>query len=108
MLSQAFDLLEATVGDSELSGELITDCLEDSANRAIIGSLVDLARSVGKQTMAQNVDSDRARQFLSERGVDHGQGFHLGLPVLLDVAIPTFRPRTERPDPTSELADAPV
>jgi diguanylate cyclase (GGDEF)-like protein/PAS domain S-box-containing protein len=89
-----------------LDGELITDCLEDSTYRAIIGNLVDLARSLGKQTIAQNVESDRTRQFLSERGVDHGQGFHLGLPMPLEVGIPTLAPRPGRPEPTSELTNA--
>jgi diguanylate cyclase (GGDEF)-like protein/PAS domain S-box-containing protein len=90
----------------KLNGELITDCLEDSTNRAIIGDLVDLARRVGRQTIAPNVDSDGVRHFLSERGVDHGQGFHLGLPVPLEVAVPTCKPRADRPEPMEELTNA--
>ena len=75
-----------------LDGELVTDCLEDSASREIIGNLVDLARSLGKQTVAENVDSDRVKHFLRQRGVDHGQGFHLGIPIPLEVAVPSFTP----------------
>ena len=89
-----------------LDGELVTDCLEDSANRATIGNLVDLARSLGKETVAENIDSDPVRHFLRQRGVDHGLGFHLGLPVPLDAAVPTFTPRQERPEPTGELTTA--
>ena len=91
-----------------LDGELVTDCLEDSASRATIGNLVDLARSLGKQTVAENVDSDRVWHFLRQRGVDHGQGYHLGLPIPLEAAVPAFTPRQERPEPTERADDRAV
>jgi diguanylate cyclase (GGDEF)-like protein/PAS domain S-box-containing protein len=72
----------------KIDGGLVAECLDDSTDRAIIGSLVDLARNVGKKTIASHVPSDRVRNFLRDRGVDHGQGFHLGPPVPLGKAIP--------------------
>ena len=90
----------------KLDCELVTDCLEDSSSRAVIGSLVDLARSLGKQTIADQVSNDRVRDFLRQRGVDHGQGFHLGLPVLLEEAVPMLTPRPDRPEPTGRLTAA--
>ena len=90
----------------KLDCELVTDCLEDSSSRAVIGSLVDLARSLGKQTIADQVSSDRVRDFLRQRGVDHGQGFHLGLPVPLEDAVPMLTPRPDRPEPTGRLTAA--
>ena len=90
----------------KLDCELVTDCLEDSSSRAVIGSLVDLARSLGKRTIADQVSSDRVREFLRQRGVDHGQGFHLGLPVPLEDAVPMLTPRPDRPEPTGRLTAA--
>jgi EAL domain-containing protein (putative c-di-GMP-specific phosphodiesterase class I) len=72
----------------KIDGGLVAECLDDSTDRAIIGSLVDLARNVGKKTIASHVSNDRVLEFLRERGVDHGQGFHLGAPVPLGEAIP--------------------
>ncbi len=91
----------------KLDCELVTDCLEDSSSRAVIGSLVDLARSLGKQTIADQVSSDRVRGFLRQRGVDHGQGFHLGLPVPLEEAVPMLScARTDRSRPAGSQPHA--
>ena len=89
-----------------LDGELVTDCIENSSNRVIIGSLVDLARSLGKETIAEQVSSERVRQFLRQLGVDHGQGFELGLPVPLEEAVHAFRLRPDGPETMSTLAPA--
>jgi EAL domain-containing protein (putative c-di-GMP-specific phosphodiesterase class I) len=90
----------------KLDGEMITDCLEDSATRAAIGYLVDLARGLGKATIAEQVSNDRVRDFLRRRGVDHGQGFELGPPVPLEAAVATFKLRSDRPEATSRLTIA--
>jgi diguanylate cyclase (GGDEF)-like protein/PAS domain S-box-containing protein len=87
----------------KLDGELVADCLVDSTDRAIIGSLVNLARSLGKETIAEGVNSERVRRFLRQVGVDHGQGSHLSRPVPLHEAVPTFTPRPGRPESESQL-----
>lgn len=71
----------------KIDGEFVANCLDDPVDQAIIGSLVDLARSLGKETIAEHVPNGRARRFLRQRGVDHGQGHHLGRPILLRTAL---------------------
>jgi predicted signal transduction protein with EAL and GGDEF domain len=89
-----------------LDGELVTDCVENSSNRAIIGNLVDLARSRGKETIAEQVSSDGVRRVLRQLGVDHGQGFEFGLAVPLDEAVQAIRLRPDGPESMSSLATA--
>jgi diguanylate cyclase (GGDEF)-like protein len=87
----------------KLDGELVTDCLEDSSSRALIGNLVDLARSLGRHTIAEQVSNDRVHRFLHQRGVDHGQGFDLGPPVPLEHAVPAFTPHPEATSSATQL-----
>jgi EAL domain-containing protein (putative c-di-GMP-specific phosphodiesterase class I) len=87
----------------KLDGELVTDCLEDSSSRALIGNLVDLARSLGRHTIAEQVSNDRVHRFLHQRGVDHGQGFDLGPPVPLEHAVPAFTPHHEATASATQL-----
>jgi EAL domain-containing protein (putative c-di-GMP-specific phosphodiesterase class I) len=46
-----------------------------------VQAIVQVARGLGKRTIAEFVGDDRTAKMLREYGVDMGQGFHLGAPV---------------------------
>ncbi|MEG2806118.1 EAL domain-containing protein [Stenotrophomonas sp.] len=56
--------------------------LEDNAeDAAIVSSIIALGRSLQLQIVAEGVETDGQRQYLSDLGCDQLQGYHLGRPV---------------------------
>ncbi len=53
----------------------------DSGDRAIVQSINDSAHSLGKQTIAEYVESAEILHFLFESGVDYVQGYFLSPPI---------------------------
>ena len=54
------------------------------ADQLTVQAIVQIARGLGKTTIAEYVQDDITAQMLRESGVDMAQGYHLGRPV--DVA----------------------
>ncbi|MEA2142094.1 MAG: hypothetical protein QOI64_524 [Solirubrobacteraceae bacterium] len=72
-----FDILK-------IDGEFVRDCCSTSTDRLVIRSVVDIARGLGKETIAEHVGDGATVALLRELGVTHGQGFHLGHPQPLE------------------------
>jgi EAL domain-containing protein (putative c-di-GMP-specific phosphodiesterase class I)/CHASE2 domain-containing sensor protein/GGDEF domain-containing protein len=53
----------------------------DTANAAIVQTIVDLARRLGKTTVAEGVETEEQRLLLAGMGCDIGQGYLIGRPV---------------------------
>jgi diguanylate cyclase (GGDEF)-like protein/PAS domain S-box-containing protein len=68
-----FDILK-------IDGEFVRDCCSTTTDRLVIQSVVDIARGLGKETIAEHVGDDATVALLRDLGVTHGQGFHLGHP----------------------------
>jgi EAL domain-containing protein (putative c-di-GMP-specific phosphodiesterase class I) len=49
-----------------------------SADQKVLESIVDVAHSLGKQTIAEVVEDLATLTALEDRGVDYAQGLHLG------------------------------
>ena len=47
----------------------------------IVSAVVEIARGLGKQTIAECAEDEETVAYLRAAGVDHAQGFHLGRPV---------------------------
>ena len=86
----------------KIDGEFISNCMNDGTDQAIIQSLVDLSRSLGKQTIAEHVPNEETVQFLQRLGVDHGQGYHLGRPVPIEEAVAPHEARSADSTASSE------
>ena len=72
-----FDILK-------IDGEFVRDCCSTRTDRLVIRSVVDIARGLGKETIAEHVGDAATVTLLRELGVTHGQGFHLGRPEPLE------------------------
>ena len=57
------------------------------ADQLTVQAIVQIARGLGKTTIAEYVQDDQTAEMLREYGVDMAQGFHLGRPVGLDEAF---------------------
>jgi predicted signal transduction protein with EAL and GGDEF domain len=64
----------------KFAGEFIRHADGPPADSVIIDALVRLARGLGMRTVAEQVDRAPLPQVLSNLGVDHAQGDHLGRP----------------------------
>jgi diguanylate cyclase (GGDEF)-like protein len=72
-----FDLIK-------IDGSFIRDMPNSDADQLTVQAIVQIARGLGKTTIAEYVQDDVTAQMLREYGVDMAQGYHLGRPV--DVA----------------------
>ena len=61
--------------------EFVRGLSESAADRAIVQSIVTIARSLGMQTIGEGVEDEATLATLTELGVDYAQGYHLGRPV---------------------------
>jgi diguanylate cyclase (GGDEF)-like protein/PAS domain S-box-containing protein len=72
----AFDLLK-------IDGEFVTDLTTSLTNQLVVKSVVDIARGLGKRTIAEFVEDGETLELLREMGVDFAQGFHIARPAPL-------------------------
>jgi PAS domain S-box-containing protein len=72
-----FDLLK-------IDGDFVCDLGANDADRLTVEAIVRIASGLGKQTIAEFVESEETLAILRELGVDMAQGFHVGVPALLD------------------------
>ena len=70
--------------DVDFVRELTTSQTDQEVVKAIVG----IARSLGKQTIAEGVESGETLELLRRYGVDYAQGFHIARPQPLASAIP--------------------
>jgi diguanylate cyclase (GGDEF)-like protein len=75
-----FDLIK-------IDGSFVRDMPRSDADQLTVQAIVQIARGLGKATIAEYVQDDATIEMLREYGVDMAQGFHLGRPVDLDEAF---------------------
>jgi diguanylate cyclase (GGDEF)-like protein/PAS domain S-box-containing protein len=71
-----FDLIK-------IDGDFIRDLPRNDADQLTVKAIVEIARGLGKKTIAEFVEEPSTVDLLRELGVDMAQGFHLGKPVAL-------------------------
>ena len=70
--------------DLKIDGEFVRNIATDATDRLVVTAVVEIARGMGKETIAEFVTDDESVAVLRELGVDWGQGFHLGEPAPLE------------------------
>ncbi|MEK6278241.1 MAG: EAL domain-containing protein [Actinomycetota bacterium] len=69
-----FDLIK-------IDGDFVRDLAKSDADQLTVRAIVQIARGLGKQTIAEYVEEPATMALLREIGVDMAQGFHVGRPV---------------------------
>ncbi|WP_455376763.1 EAL domain-containing protein [Kaarinaea lacus] len=69
------------VDEIKIDGIFIQGMLHDSVDRAIIESIVQIAHTVGKKTVAEFVENAGVLKLLKAAGVDYVQGYYIGRPT---------------------------
>ncbi|MEO8689969.1 MAG: EAL domain-containing protein [Solirubrobacteraceae bacterium] len=72
----------------KIDGEFVRHSAVDTTDQLVIGAVVDIARGLGKRTIAEHVGDHATIELLRQMGVDHAQGFHLGEPAPLSDWLP--------------------
>ena len=80
----------------KIDGEFVRSCLHDRTDQLVIQAVVDIARGLGKRTVAEMVGDRATLDLLAEMGVDHAQGYHIGKPAPLAKWLVEERRKRER------------
>jgi diguanylate cyclase (GGDEF)-like protein len=71
----------------KIDGSFVRDVLGDERSQAMLSAIVQLARAMKLETVAECVESDAIRQAVRSLGVGFGQGFSIGRPVPLEKVL---------------------
>jgi diguanylate cyclase (GGDEF)-like protein/PAS domain S-box-containing protein len=64
----------------KIDGEYVRHCAANETDRILISAVVQIARGMGKRTIAEFVGDQETVEVLTRLGVDFGQGYFLGHP----------------------------
>lgn len=76
-----FYLKHLPVDHIKIDGDLIRGLSSSRVDREIVSSIVDVARSLDRETVGERVNDERTLELMKQLGVDYAQGFHLGPPT---------------------------
>jgi diguanylate cyclase (GGDEF)-like protein len=65
----------------KIDGTFVREMPRNDADQLVVKAIVEIARGLGKRTIAEFVEDEETRTLLQEYGVDMAQGYHLGRPV---------------------------
>jgi diguanylate cyclase (GGDEF)-like protein/PAS domain S-box-containing protein len=72
----------------KIDGEFIKQLSHNKVDQAVVRAVVDIARELGAETVAEFVQDDETLTLLKRLGVDYAQGYHTGRPGPLDAVLP--------------------
>ena len=65
----------------KIDGTFVREMPSNDADQLTVKAIVQIARGLGKRTIAEFVEDEATTKLLREYGVDMAQGYHLGRPV---------------------------
>ncbi len=68
----------------KIDGDFIRQLPASIPDQLTVKAIVEIARGLGKQTIAEFVEDEPTLALLREYGVDHAQGYHIGRPAPAD------------------------
>jgi diguanylate cyclase (GGDEF)-like protein/PAS domain S-box-containing protein len=83
--------------------EFVRHLVSDDTDQKVVKSIVDIAHSLDKKTIAEGVEDAATLTALKHRGVDLAQGFYLGRPKRLSPPPRSSPTRGSSPAPDSKL-----
>jgi EAL domain-containing protein (putative c-di-GMP-specific phosphodiesterase class I) len=87
----------------KIDGDYIKDILNCKEDQIFVSSLVALAKSFNKKTVAEWVDDEETAQYLHSIGIDYLQGFGMGKPQVVQIK-PNEAPEDDASDTVAAQA----
>ena len=84
-------LRELPVHALKIDRSFITDLTDDPDSEAIVRSIIELARNLRLETVAEGVEDERVSERLVRLGCDYAQGFALARPMPADAMLRWLR-----------------
>lgn len=81
--SSLYYLRHLPVDYLKIDGSFIRTLVADPQNQQIVRAIADLARGLGRATIAEWVEDEATLQKVRALGVDYAQGYHVGRPMPL-------------------------
>lgn len=72
----------------KIDGEFVSKLVSTETDQLLVRAVVDIARGLGSQTVAEFVEDQDTVELLRTLGVDYGQGYHLGMPAPVETLLP--------------------
>lgn len=92
--SSFYQLKNLDVDYLKIDGSFIRNLGRDPVDRHLVVAMVQLAKGLGKRTIAEFVETEETLEVLRSIGVDCAQGFHIGRPEPLDGVLERLRAAT--------------
>lgn len=70
----------------KIDGSFVRNLADDPVNQQLVASMSEMARAMGKKTVAEFVETEGALNYLRKCGVDYAQGYYIGKPAPLGEA----------------------
>jgi diguanylate cyclase (GGDEF)-like protein/PAS domain S-box-containing protein len=64
----------------KIDGDFIRDLAVNPMNQLVVSAIVSIARGMGRKTVGEFVGDEETTRLLRTLGVDHAQGYHVGMP----------------------------
>jgi EAL domain-containing protein (putative c-di-GMP-specific phosphodiesterase class I) len=65
----------------KIDGVFVKNLANDTSDQIFIKTMVDLARKIGMETVAEWVSDEQSVKLLTEAGITYMQGFYYGMPI---------------------------
>jgi EAL domain-containing protein (putative c-di-GMP-specific phosphodiesterase class I) len=79
--SSMLQLVRMPFSEVKVDKSFVLSALESSESRAVIKSIIDLARSLGLKSAAEGVENAETFEFLRDSGCDFAQGYWIARPM---------------------------
>lgn len=99
-------LRDLPVNYLKIDGDLVVTVTESRTGQLTIKSLVELAKGLGAETIAEFVSDDQTLEFLREQGVGYAQGYRIGRPRPIDEVLKTKTPEKKGKGGRADADDA--
>jgi diguanylate cyclase (GGDEF)-like protein/PAS domain S-box-containing protein len=74
----------------KIDGDFIRDLARSPMNQLVVSAIVSIARGMGRKTIAEFAPDEEVVGLLRSIGVDHAQGYHIGMPRPISEVLRTM------------------
>ena len=92
----------------KIDGDLVVTVTESRTGQLTIKSLVELAKGLGAETIAEYVSDDQTLEFLREQGVGYAQGYRIGRPRPIEEVLGAQATHEHQPSQPPKRVERPA